>query len=152
MRLETIRVAQNLLKKGFKSGQVFSFIADNSQHLVPVFLASICLACPVVSLHTRFSRDEIVRALEKSKPTVIFCSAKAIEEIKKALIKLKWNIKVFILGGQIDDYEPVENLLVETDDESNFVYIFVYILFSNKFNLKCIQIFTFQSRGLQHRK
>lgn len=124
MRLETIRVAQNLQKRGFKSHQVFSFIAANSEHLVPVFLASICLACPVVPLHTMLSKDEIVRIWVKTKPTVVFCDTNSYHEMNEALKELKWNVKVFTFGGQIGGVESVENLLVETSDENNFKYVF----------------------------
>lgn len=120
MRLETIRVAQNLLKRGFKSHQSISFMAAHSEHLVPAFLASLCLACPVVPLHPMLSKDEIVRTWMKTKPLAVFCDADVCTEIKESLKELAWDVKVFTFRGKIDGFEPVENLLIETDNEHEF--------------------------------
>lgn len=124
MRLETIRIAQNLQKRGFQSRQVFNFMTANSEHLVPVFFASICLACPVVPLHPMLSKDEIVRIFTKTKPTVVFCDVNAFNETNEALKELEWEVKVFTFGGQIDGVEPIENLLVESGNENEFRYSF----------------------------
>lgn len=123
MRMETIRVAQNLEKRGFKSHQVFGFMAGNSEHLVSAFLASICLACPVVPLHPMLSRDEIIHVLLKTKPTVVFCDVSAFVEMNKALKELNRGVKVFTFGGQIRGIEPIENLLIATGNETDFTYV-----------------------------
>lgn len=119
--LWTVRAAQNLLQRGFHSRQVFGFIAENSDHLVPMYLASICLACPIVPLHSTLSVNEIRNVLTKTKPSVIFCDTEAHDKLTEALNELKLNAKIFIFGEGINDSEPVENLLIETGKESDFV-------------------------------
>lgn len=122
MWLETVRVAQNLQKRGFKSREVFGFMAAKSDHLAAMILASFCLACPIAPLHPMLSKQEIARILAKTKPSVIFCDADLYHQLNEAMEELTFNVIIFTIGGKIDDVEPIENLLVETGDEKNFVY------------------------------
>lgn len=124
IRMEAIRIAQNLQNRGYKPREVFSFMAAHSDHLVAVFLASLCLACPVAPLHPMLTKAEIVRILTKTKPSVIFCDVNVYGKMNEALKELKKDVKVFTFGGKIDGAEPVENLLNETGDENNFQYVF----------------------------
>lgn len=124
VRLMTIRAAQNLLKRGYEPHQVFSFMADNSDYLLPIFLATISLACPIIPLNTSLSKDEIIDILSKTKPVVVFCDAKNCAQMREALDKLKWNLKIFTFGGTVDGFEPVERLLDETEVENKFMYVF----------------------------
>lgn len=119
--LETVRVAQNLQKRGFKSRQVFGFMAASSDHLASIISASFCLACPIVPLHPMLSKKEIVRVFAKTKPSVIFCDSDVYHQLNAALKELNFDVKVFTIGEQIDGLEPIENLLVETGYEKNFV-------------------------------
>lgn len=121
-RLKAVRAAQNLLKRGFKQRDVFGFLAAYSEHLVPIMVASICLACPVAPLYSMLTKNEIVRFFLKTKPTVVFCDVSAYDQLAEALNELPFNIKVFTFGGRMDGVEPVENLFVETGGkEEDFV-------------------------------
>lgn len=122
MWLDTVRVAQNLQKRGFKSRQVFGFMAENTDHLAAIVLASFCLACPIAPLNSSLSKPEIVRILTKTKPSVIFCDADVYELLNEVMKEISHNVKVFTIGGKIDGVEPIEHLLVDTGDEKNFVY------------------------------
>lgn len=124
VRLKTIRAAQNILKRGYEPGQVFGFVVDNSDNLLPIFLSTICLGCPVVPLNTTLSKDEILRTMAKTKPSVLFCDAEPCPVIIEALQELKWSLEIFTFGDRVDGFEPAENLLVETGDEENFMYVF----------------------------
>lgn len=120
IRLKAIRAAQNLLKRGFKRRDVFGFLADYSENLVPIFVASMCLACPVAPLYSLLSKNEIVRFFLQTKPTVVFCDIDAYDQLAEALKELPLSVKVFTFGGQVDSVEPVENLFVETGEEDQF--------------------------------
>lgn len=121
IRLKAILAAQNLLNRGFKRRDVFGFLAAHSEHLVPILVASICLACPVAPLYSMLTKDEIVRFFLKTKPTVVFCDISAYDQLAEALNELPFSVKVFIFGGKLDGIEPVENLFVETGEEKDFV-------------------------------
>lgn len=119
--LWTIRAAQNLQKKGFKSRQRLCFMVDNDDHLLPIFFASICLACPIVPLNPLLSKDEIARVLMKIRPAAIFCESSLYNEMDEAVSETQINVELFIFGDRIQDFESVENLLMETNDEASFV-------------------------------
>lgn len=121
MRLNVIRIAQNLQLKGFNSRQVFGFMVNNTDHVAPLIFAAFCLACPIAPVHSLLSKEEIVQTFMKTKPSVVFCDAVAYHRMNEALKDLKVNVKVFILGEAIDDVETIESLLIETGTESDFV-------------------------------
>lgn len=100
---------------------MFGFLTDQSDYLVPILLAAACLACPVAPLHPTLSKDEIVRCFLKSKPSVAFCDVAACGQLTEALKELPFGVKVFTLGGQVDGFDPVEVLLMETGKEDDFV-------------------------------
>lgn len=121
MWLSTIRIAQNLQKRGFESHQPFSFMSNINDHLIPAYLASIYLACPIVPLHSMLSNKEIVNILQKTKPVVLFCDMNSYNALKEILKTLSWDMKVFTFVDHIDDTESFNNLLIETGEENNFM-------------------------------
>lgn len=121
MRLKTIRGAQNLLSRGFKPRDVFGFLAEHSDNLVPVLLASICLACPIAPLHQTLSKDEMVRFFLKTAPSVVFCDSNACDQLTEAIKELPFTVTVFTFGTPANGFESVESLFVETGQENHFV-------------------------------
>lgn len=119
--LESVRAAQNLLKRGIKPRDVIGFIADYSDHLVPLMVASMCLACPMAPLYVLLSSEDIVRFYRKTKPTVVFCDMSACEALAKALKELPFDVKVFTFDGKFGGFERVETLLAATGEEDRFV-------------------------------
>lgn len=121
VRLRATRAAQNLQNRGYKSRELFCFLAENTDDLLPIYLASIGLACITVPLHSMLTKNEIVPILMKIQPIVIFCDTTSWEQLNAALTEIQSNPKVFIIGDRVDGVESVENLFAETDDECNFV-------------------------------
>lgn len=122
--LNTIRVAQNLLKKGIEPRQRICFMVVNNDHFLSIFFASICLACPIVPLHPTLSTEEIARVLIQIKPVAIFCESNLhnkIEEALSALSKIQFNAALFILGDRIPNLQTAEVLLMETGEEKTFM-------------------------------
>lgn len=122
IRLNAIRTAQNLQKRGFKPRQKFCFMTENNDDLLSILLASIGLACPIVPLSPILSKDEIVRILTKIKPSILFCDTEAelYGPLKEALNGLQFKIKVFTFQRHADDVETVGSLFQETGDENTF--------------------------------
>lgn len=121
IRLRSIQAAQNLLKRGFEPRQKLCFMSINSDHLVPLILASIGLLCPIVPLCPILSKGEIVRILTITKPSILFCDTELHEMLKEALNELEFDIKIFILDGQVDGVESVASLFEETGEEDSFM-------------------------------
>lgn len=89
--------------------------------LIPAFVATIYLAGTIVPLHSMLSPKEILNILEKTKPPVMFCDADSYSILRGILKSITWNMDVFTFGEQrIEHLEPFKNLLIETDEESNF--------------------------------
>lgn len=121
MRLKATRVAQNLRKRGYKSRELFCFVAANTDDLLPIYMASIALACTTVPLHSILTKDEMVPILTKIQPTVIFCDDSSYDQLNESLIESQLKPKIFIIGKPIDDIESATNLFIETGDECDFV-------------------------------
>lgn len=51
MKLQSIRVAENLKKMGFKKGDVISVMAKNHHHMAPIFYGSIIAGTPLSPWH-----------------------------------------------------------------------------------------------------
>lgn len=128
VRLRATRAAQNLQKRGLKKRQFYGIVASNTDDLLPIFLASIGLGCPHIPLRALLTKDEMARILKKTQPTVIFCDLSTYGKLREALRESKLNPKLFLCGGggdddagHIDGVESVENLYIETGEESRFV-------------------------------
>lgn len=115
------RAAQNLQTRGFKSREMFCFMATNTDYVLPIYLASIGLSCPAIPLHSMLDIKEMVPILVRTKPSVVFCEAKSYNDMNEALKESKLDAKVFIIDGHVDGVESVHNLFVETGYESDFV-------------------------------
>lgn len=96
-------------------------MANNSDEMLPIFLASICSRCTIVPLHSMLSNDEITSIFEKTEPSAVFCDAEAYDVVNEVLQKLQSNVKVFMIGEEIDELEPVQNLMIETGEENSYV-------------------------------
>lgn len=117
----TLRSAQNLLKRGIQSGDVFGFMIEHTDYLNPIILASLCLACPIAPLHPMLSKAEIIRILMKTKPSIVFCDVSAYYRLNVALKELPFKVEMFTFDGRIEGFEPIESLFVETGEEDRFV-------------------------------
>lgn len=115
----TIRVAQNLQRRGYTTKQMISIISGNVPHLAPIVFASLCLGGPVNTIPTTPKR-EILRILEMTQPKLIFCEMRVFDLVQTCLAELEMHAEIFTLNGTTDGAEPVENLFVETGIEEEF--------------------------------
>lgn len=59
--------------------------------------------------------------LNTTSPSVIFCDTNVYDLVKLCLAELGNNAKVFTFGGNVGDSVPVDDLLVEKDNEYEFL-------------------------------
>ncbi|XP_031634571.1 4-coumarate--CoA ligase-like 7 [Contarinia nasturtii] len=121
IRMKTVRAAQNLQKREYKSKQVFGLVAKNSQHLAPIIFASMCLGCPINTLGISFKKTEIIHMLKITKPVLMFCDIEMYDLLKECLLELGNKAKILTFGGSKGDSEPVENLFLKTKYENDFI-------------------------------
>lgn len=120
IRLKTIQAAQNLKKRGYEKGDVFTVIAKNSHYLAPIVFASVCLGCPINCLDVSFAAAEMVHMMSITQPSAVFCDADVYELVKNCLGELENGAKVYTFSGQTGDSIAVEELFVDTGNEENF--------------------------------
>lgn len=121
IRLKSVRAAQNLNARGYKTKQVFGFLAKNSHHLAPVVFASFYMGCPINTLDPSFGKVELIHMLKATKPTLMFCDAENFDLLKESLHELGNNAKIFTFGGKKGDSEQVENLFIENGNDNDFM-------------------------------
>lgn len=69
MKLQSIRVAENLKKMGFKKGDVISVMAKNHHHMAPIFYGSIIAGTPLSPWHKTADKGLSFNSTPK-KPTL----------------------------------------------------------------------------------
>lgn len=120
MRLKIIRAAQNLSKRGYVKGNIFSCVARNSHNLAPILFATMGIGCAMNSLEPSFKKPELLHMLQITKPSAMFCDIEAFNLVKECLLELRNNAHIFTFGGSKDGSEDVENLFLETHNENKF--------------------------------
>lgn len=124
IRIKTIRAAQNLRKRGFKSKEVYSFIVGNTDELAPLLFATFCNGCSVNGLDPSFKKIELIHMLGLVKPDLVFCDIEVYDLVTACLKELKNSAKIFTFGGCKDDSEAVEVLFNETKNEDLFMLVY----------------------------
>lgn len=119
-RIASIRVAQNLTKLGFKSGDVFGFICRNGSKLPATIYGSIYIGTPINPLDVAFKKDDIKHMFGQTKPKLVFCDADVYETTKLALDELENDATVITLREKIDGVMNIEELLAPTGIEDSF--------------------------------
>lgn len=121
IRLNTIRVAQNLQRRGYQSKQVFGLMAKNSHHIASIIFASLSIGCPINTLSATFSKTKLIHILNITKPTLMFCDVEVYDMVEECLRELMNNAKIFTIGDTNSKGESIENLFAITDCENDFM-------------------------------
>lgn len=122
IRVQTIRIAQNLQKRGYTTPQqVFGIVANNVPHLAAVVFASSCLGCPINAMHAAAEKANMLYAFRITQPSVLFCEIGVYDLVKECFDEIGLNVKIFTFNGVKGDSEAVENLLQVTHDGDDFL-------------------------------
>lgn len=116
----TIRSAQNLQVRGYKTQQVFGVISGNVVHLAPIVFASLCMGCPISTLDASAEKRNIIHMIKNIEPQIIFCDVAVYDLIVECLNEVKNDLKIFTFNGTKNGSESVENLTTETGIEEDF--------------------------------
>lgn len=88
---------------------------------MPVVFATLYMGSTVNPMNPAYSRNDLRHMLSATQPDVMFCDANMYGLVKECLTELANAATIFTFGGQVGESEPVESLLVENDDEADFV-------------------------------
>lgn len=119
-RITSIRVAQNLLKLGFKQGDVFGFICRNGSKLPVTIFGSIYIGAPINPLDVAFKKDDIVHMFGQTKPKLVFCDADVYDTVKLALTELENDAMIITFRDKVDGAHYIEELFAPTGNEDSF--------------------------------
>jgi 4-coumarate--CoA ligase len=121
LRLTSIRVAQNLTKLGIVADDVIGLICSNSNIVTSLLHGCILIGAPINPLDVSFNKNDIRHLFSQTKPKLVICDAKVYEIVKLALNGLENTAKIFITNGEIPDVPKVDELLMPTGTEDDFV-------------------------------
>lgn len=119
-RIDSIRVAQNLTKLGFKQGDVFGFICRNNSKLPATIYGSIYIGCPINPLDVAFNKDDIKHMFEQTKPKLVYCDADVYETVKLALNEIENDALIITMLDKVDGVSHIDELFVPTGNENSF--------------------------------
>lgn len=114
-------MAENLKKRGCQPKQVIGIMAEHTDHLSSVILASLCLGCPSNVLGISVEKSDIINMFGITEPSIIFCEVEKYDLMKECLKELNNDAPIFTFNGTKCDSEAVENLFEVTGTEHNFM-------------------------------
>lgn len=120
-RIAAIRIAQNLTRLGFKQNDVSGFICRNSSQLPAAMYAAILIGSPINPLDVAFKKEDIAQMFAQTEPKLVFCDADVYDTVKCALAELENDAVIITLRDRIDGVRYVEELLIATGNEHEFV-------------------------------
>ncbi|XP_055325950.1 uncharacterized protein LOC129579797 isoform X2 [Sitodiplosis mosellana] len=121
MRMHTISMAENLQKRGCQPKQVIGIMADHTDHLSSVILASLGLGCPSNVLGISVEKSDIIKMFRLTEPSFIFCEVEKYDLMKECLKELNNDAPIFTFNGTKGDSESVESLFEVTGTEDIFI-------------------------------
>lgn len=144
MRLNSIRMAQNMKAIGVGSGDVVAIVAGNHHEVAAVVFGAMALAAPINTLDPNFKTGanlqlngfyrnyhkislssiipaEITHMLALTRPKIVFCEARNIGFVREALLELDLDSQLFTIGEKVDGAEIVDDLLRKTGTEDEFL-------------------------------
>jgi acyl-coenzyme A synthetase/AMP-(fatty) acid ligase len=121
MRMRIIRIAQQLIKLGYKKGDIVGVMAANSDYLSALTIACLTVGMPVSCIAPNFNQTDVSKLLGITRPKVIFCDSNLIGLIKEAVEDLKLDSPICTLLEKADEHKFLEDFLVETENEHYFI-------------------------------
>lgn len=115
IRIQSIRVAQNLIKLGCKEGDVITLLLQNTPVLSPIFYGCILIGAPVNPLGRTMDTKEIARKIDLVKPKMIIFDKKFSGCVESVLKMISY--ECILIGNE----KSVKDLFQETGNENDFI-------------------------------
>jgi 4-coumarate--CoA ligase len=104
--------AKNMLKKGFKEGDVVGIIGNQSNYITSAILGCFIAALPISTIF--MNRDDYSMVFDLTDPKIIFCDGTILNDIK--LFADSKSIKVVTLTEKIEGFHHISEFFVDADD------------------------------------
>ncbi|KAJ9580127.1 hypothetical protein L9F63_004200 [Diploptera punctata] len=94
----SISVAEGFKARGIKTGDVVSICSENSIDFILPVLAACYIGATCAPLNPAYTTRELLHALNISKPSIIFCSEKALETVERASQDTEFVKEIVVFG------------------------------------------------------
>jgi 4-coumarate--CoA ligase len=121
MYWRVVRIAVHLQELGYQKGDTVAVMARNSEYISALTIACLTLGMPISFIPLYFTTSLIANLLGIIKPKLIFCDANFMGILKGALDQSKISAPIFTLMEKIEGHGFLDDFLVETKDEVDFV-------------------------------
>lgn len=115
----TVNFAKNLMKFGFKLGDVVGFMGKNCSYATPATFGCYLIGCKVNLLDSSLSVSEIVSVYQQTHPMIIFCNSDYYDYTKVIVDMLGGEVEIVTLTEQLDGVRHVTEFF--KDPESQFI-------------------------------
>lgn len=96
-------IAENLVIKSLKFGDVAGFCAKNSNLLTPTVLGCLLLGVSISPVTISLGVDEIAKIFKETKPKIIFCDSDQVKNIEKVLKVLEMNeVEILTMNESVE--------------------------------------------------
>lgn len=112
---------KNLQNLGFKKGQLIFFFTSNTDQIVPLLFAALCLGCPITSIPTCCTKKESEYFLKITNPMFVVCDVEYRSMLRECLANQKNTAAFFTFGDQADEQSIPINILFEKTDSNSFI-------------------------------
>lgn len=121
MRIQSIRVAQNLKSTGIIAEDVVGIVCRNSVHLNSLVFGCILYGCPINPLNASIHVNDIVAMFKQTEPKLVFCDNNVYDDVVAALSELKNDATVYTVLERVDGVSFAEDLIKPTGTEEQYI-------------------------------
>lgn len=121
IKMQTIRIARNILKMGYENGNVIGIVARNHHHLASVIFACLTIGTPVNIMPVSSDVADLIHMFGITRPKLIVCECIAVNKIREALMSLGLFAPIFTFEKKYDNAAYfVEELFTKSVDDDIF--------------------------------
>lgn len=120
LRLQAIRIAQNLTKLGIGKGDVVAFNCTNSEHIYALLNGCIFIGALISSMSVMHDENDLRHFWSITEPKFVFCDTEVYVKTVNVLRSMENNATVCTLIERIDDVLFVDDVMATTGIEESF--------------------------------
>uniref|UniRef100_A0A336M4T4 CSON003268 protein n=1 Tax=Culicoides sonorensis TaxID=179676 RepID=A0A336M4T4_CULSO len=124
LRVKSIRLAENLKRKGYKFGDIIATVSRNNHDISAVVFGCNIIGAPVNCLDPNFTATEISDLLMITKPKLVFCENYNLKNVQSALNEINLKPEIILTGDEVhEDMIHVTSLYEEIKGLNERFYI-----------------------------
>lgn len=120
MKIQIIRVTQNLKSLGIEDGDVVGMVCANHMDLMALVHGIIQLGAIVNPLSVEHSIDDMINMFEYTKPKLVICDYQIYNKVHEALRTLHNDAPIYTTLGKVGEVETIESIFKSTGVEDKY--------------------------------